>query len=163
MVYIYWLAEFYKQLIYNSKVTLNIPASNYMFKVNNRTTRTRCEICSDVTIKTTEQRQWRRSGVFIVNFEQISHLVLVFLLLTLSRQMPAENVLYIVYWYSSWRHNLLEFFNILKKTALHLHKIRKIVSCPSNTIFSEVIFLMDINFNNYLQALWPDTNFMLWS
>ena len=28
---------------------------------------------------------WRRSGVFIVNFEHISHLVLVFLLLTLSR------------------------------------------------------------------------------
>ena len=28
---------------------------------------------------------WRRSGIFIVNFEHISHLVLVFLLLTLSR------------------------------------------------------------------------------
>ena len=28
---------------------------------------------------------WGRSGVFIVNFEHISHLVLVFLLLTLSR------------------------------------------------------------------------------
>ena len=28
--------------------------------------------------------QWRRSGVFIVNFEHISHLVLVFLLLTLN-------------------------------------------------------------------------------
>ena len=27
---------------------------------------------------------WRRSGVFIVNFEHISHLVLVFLFLTLS-------------------------------------------------------------------------------
>ena len=31
------------------------------------------------------QSQWRRSGIFIVNFEHISHLVLVFLLLTLSR------------------------------------------------------------------------------
>ena len=30
------------------------------------------------------QRQWRRSNVFIVNFEHILHLVLVFLLLTLS-------------------------------------------------------------------------------
>ena len=28
--------------------------------------------------------QWHRSGVFIVNFEHISHLVLVFLLLTLN-------------------------------------------------------------------------------
>ena len=55
------------------------PAGNYMFKVNNRSTRTRCEIWSKLTIKTPEQRQWRCSGVFIVNFEHISHLVLVFL------------------------------------------------------------------------------------
>ena len=32
-----------------------------------------CEICSKLTIKTLEQRQWRRSAVFIVNFELISH------------------------------------------------------------------------------------------
>ena len=36
-----------------------------IFKVNNRNTRTKCE------------RQWRSSGVFIVNCEHISHLVLV--------------------------------------------------------------------------------------
>ena len=30
-------------------------------------------------------RQLRRFGIFIVNFERISHLVLVFLLLTLNR------------------------------------------------------------------------------
>ena len=61
------------------------PAGNCMFKVNNRNTRTRCEICSKLTIKIPERRQWRHSGIFIVNFEHISHLVLVFLLLTLSR------------------------------------------------------------------------------
>ena len=38
-----------------------------------------------VTIKTPERGNWRRSAVFIVKFEHISHLVLVFLLLTLSR------------------------------------------------------------------------------
>ena len=27
-----------------------------------------------VNVKTSERRQWRRSGVFIVNFEYISHL-----------------------------------------------------------------------------------------
>ena len=32
------------------------PAGNYMFKVNNRNTRTRCEICSKLTIKTPERR-----------------------------------------------------------------------------------------------------------
>ena len=61
-----------------------VPVDNYMFKVNNRSTRTWCEICSKLIIKTPERRHWRRSGVFIVNFEHISHLVLVFLLLTLN-------------------------------------------------------------------------------
>ena len=66
-----------------------------MFKVNNKISRTRCEICPKLTIKTPERRHYRLSGVFIVNFEQISHLVLVFLLLTFSRQIsvgkrPAE-------------------------------------------------------------------------
>ena len=64
---------------------INIPAGIYLLKVNNRNTRTRCEICSKLTINTPERRQWRRSGVFIVNFEHISHLVLVFLLLTLNK------------------------------------------------------------------------------
>ena len=36
-----------------------------------------------LTIKTAERRHWLRSGVFIVNSEHISQLVLVFLLLTL--------------------------------------------------------------------------------
>ena len=35
-----------------------------LFKVNNRNIRKRCEICSKLTIKTPEIRQWRRSGVF---------------------------------------------------------------------------------------------------
>ena len=51
----------------------------YLFKVNNRKTRRRCEICSKLTIKTEERRQWGRFGVFIVNFEHITHLFLVFL------------------------------------------------------------------------------------
>ena len=59
-----------------------------MFKVNNRNTRKRCELCSKLTIKTPELRHWRRFGVFIVNFEHISHLFLGFLLLTLRRKLP---------------------------------------------------------------------------
>ena len=60
------------------------PAGIYLLKVNKRNTRTRCEICSKLTIKILERRQWRRSGIFIVNFEHISHLVLAFLLLNLN-------------------------------------------------------------------------------
>ena len=37
-----------------------------------------------VNKKAPERRQWRRSGVFIINLEHISHLILEFLLLTLS-------------------------------------------------------------------------------
>ena len=56
----------------------------YLLKVSNRNTRKKCEICSKLTIKTPEWRQWRPSGVFIIKFEHTSHLVLVFLLLTLN-------------------------------------------------------------------------------
>ena len=66
------------------------PASNWMFKVNNRNTKTKSKICSKLTIKTPKRLQWRCSHVFIVNFEYIPHLVLVFLLLTLCREMPAK-------------------------------------------------------------------------
>ena len=64
-------------------------AGKYFFKVNNRDTRTKCKICSKLTIKTTERRHSARSEVFIVNSEHISHFVLVFLL-TLSRSITAR-------------------------------------------------------------------------
>ena len=51
---------------------------------NNRNTRTRCAICLKLTIKTPEQCHWRCSGVFNVTFEYISHVALVFPLLTLN-------------------------------------------------------------------------------
>ena len=51
------------------------PANSYLFKLNYRNTRKSCEICSKLKIRT------RRSCFFIVNFEEISHLFLVFLLL----------------------------------------------------------------------------------
>ena len=41
--------------LFYSKITrkdISNPASNYLFKVNNRNTRTRCEIYSKLTIKT---------------------------------------------------------------------------------------------------------------
>ena len=61
------------------------PVGIYLLQVNNKNTQTRCEICSNLTIKTPKRRQRRRSGAFIVNFEHISQLVLVSLLLTLKR------------------------------------------------------------------------------
>ena len=54
----------------------------YLLKVNNRNTRPRREICSKLTIKT--PGYVTGSGVFIVNSEHISQLVLMFLLFTLN-------------------------------------------------------------------------------
>ena len=48
------------------------PAGIYLFKVNNRNTRTMGEICSKLTIKIPERRHWHCSVVLIFNFEQIS-------------------------------------------------------------------------------------------
>ena len=51
----------------------SLPTKHLLPQINNRNSRTRCEICSKLTtIKPPEQRPWRRSGVFIVNFEHIS-------------------------------------------------------------------------------------------
>ena len=40
----------------SKKQTIHYPAGIYLLKVNNRNTRTRCEICSKLTIKTPERR-----------------------------------------------------------------------------------------------------------
>ena len=56
----------------------------YLFKVNNITLEKDATYIQ-LTIKTPERCQWRRSGIFIVNFEHISHIFLVFLLLTLKK------------------------------------------------------------------------------
>ena len=62
----------------------------YLFKVNNRNIGKRCQICSKLTIKTIEWRQWRLSGSFIVNFGHISHVFLELLLLALNKWILAE-------------------------------------------------------------------------
>ena len=58
------------------------------------TLKKRCEICSKLTTKTPERHQWRYSGVFIVNFEHISHLLPLFQLLTFNMWMLADQCLF---------------------------------------------------------------------
>ena len=88
-----------------------IPNSNYMFKVHYRNTRIRCEICSKLAIKTPERCHLHRSGVFIVNFEHISYFVLVLLLLTLTRQIPAGNMINLILHHSPQTLVLLNLAN----------------------------------------------------
>ena len=59
------------------------PTNIYLFNVNNRNIR-RFEICSELTIKTPESCHGCSSGVFIANFEHISYLLLVLLILPLN-------------------------------------------------------------------------------
>ena len=65
-------------------------AGIYLFKFNNGNNKAISEICSKLTIKTLERHQWHCSGAFIVNFEQVSDIVLVFPLLTLNKYMLAR-------------------------------------------------------------------------
>ena len=94
MYFLVYFAQFFKTLyatplgglFFALQMLNNISAADiYFFKVSNVNTRTMCKICSKLTIKTLEWRHWRRSGIFIVIFEQISHIALVFLLLTLGK------------------------------------------------------------------------------
>ena len=78
-----------REIRISRRTALSQPAFTCLKLIEARSTRTRCEICSKLTMKIPERRQWRRSGIFIVNFEHISHLVLVFLLLILNMQLPA--------------------------------------------------------------------------
>ena len=43
-------------------------------------------------MKTPERRQWRRSGVFVVNFEHVSRIAIVFPLLTLKSKCQLEGL-----------------------------------------------------------------------
>ena len=76
------------QLLY-SYIQSFFPADIYLLKVYNRTPEQSVKCSVKLTIKTPKRRQWRRYGVFVVNFEHISHLVPVFLLLTLNMKLPA--------------------------------------------------------------------------
>ena len=70
--------------------------------------------CSKLTIKTPERRQWCRSVVFIVNFEHISNLFLVFLLLTLNMQLLAGNYFQETSISDIWHWQPLKLFRFLE-------------------------------------------------
>ena len=71
------------------------PSRHYLFSVNNENTGTIVWNFFKIPIKTPERRQWCRSDVFIVNIEQISHIVLVFSLLTLNKQVDLIDTFYV--------------------------------------------------------------------
>ena len=116
------LQEQINQELLNAKVEIIqavILAGIYLLKVNNRNTRTRCEICSKLTIKTSERCKWHLSGIFTLNFEHISHLALVFLLATLNMYLLRYRILHYknVQWFNKTglRRNNITVERILDK------------------------------------------------
>ena len=46
---------------YSTQINAHFPDGIYLLKVNDRNIRTRCEVCSRLTIKAPEQRRWHIS------------------------------------------------------------------------------------------------------
>ena len=85
-----------------------------LFKANVRNTKKVLENCSKSTMKAPEGRQWGRSSIFIINFEQIPHIVLVFPLSILTKQMPAERSFEVRFSKSleKWKYLVIYVFQI---------------------------------------------------
>ena len=80
---------FHIVLRYRGEENPIIKAGIYLLKVNNGSNTTMYKICSNLTIKAPEWCHWHRSGVFIVNLEQIPLIDLVFPMLNLYKLMSA--------------------------------------------------------------------------
>ena len=80
----------------NSKNWSWVP-SRHVLVQNQQWKHKKYQIYSKLTMKTPERILWRRSGVFIVNFERISYLVLMFPSLTLNKHVATgKQVLLII-------------------------------------------------------------------
>ena len=74
MVLVFWIANSEQILVISTLMHFLSYSQNsryWLVQSSNINTRTVCEICSNLTIKTPGRRHWRRSNEYI-NFEQIS-------------------------------------------------------------------------------------------
>ena len=88
LLLLYWIpfveSRFY-WLPFVKNICTKSTANNYLPKVNNKSTRTSCELCSKLTTKISGRCHCSRSDVFIFTFEHCSCLVLKFLWLILNK------------------------------------------------------------------------------
>ena len=111
--YYTWVAcpNFWENVAEKSSPKSNVPAGIYLFKINNANIRTVSEIYSKLPVTKPEWRHWSRSGIFIVNFEQISLIVLMFPLLTLNKEMQAGSALNKVFYGQKHRFSEMKILN----------------------------------------------------
>ena len=91
LLHAFWKSEFHMKRTGNilwEYSSFVVPQKIYEDCMAFQQTTQKAFACSELTIETPEQRQWCRSGGFIVNFQLILHIV--FPLLTLSNLMPVN-------------------------------------------------------------------------
>ena len=110
---------------------ISIPTCNYMFKVNNRNPRGRCEICSKLTIKTPEWRQWHH-GMLLVTVATYTKIKLRELTNKIKIKNSELKILkssnFLTFsWSANWRMELFFFFflQINKETRISISKFNK--------------------------------------
>ena len=103
----------------------SFPANIYLFKVNNRNTRKRCEICLKLTIITQERCQWHWRWKWRTYF---THRV--FLLLTLNKLMLAR----------------LEFKKYFRWRQMTDNHLRNIFSPKETTFFTELTVAVRLSY-----------------
>ena len=108
----------------------------YLLKFNNRKTRKRCKICSKFTLRAPERRP---------NFEYVSHLLLVFLLLTFDKQILTEKLFQLQ---KTWRPytEVLRPATLLKKRPWH-----RCLSCKFCKIVKNKYFIEHLQATNSTQ------------
>ena len=120
-----------------------IPASKYMRKVNNRITKKRSKISSKLTVKTSKRSQWCHFGAFIVSFEHIWHLFLVFLLLTLNR------------WSHSHGNDKTKFIELcLFQRHAHMFWVLRYLYLKFHTPIGILVFSGWKFFSSFVKFLW---------
>ena len=80
-----------------SKIILfsqSFPVNICLFNFINRNANNNCVMCLNLAIKTRERRQWRRSGVCIINFEHILHLLYCWLWACIASVKPHQSILH---------------------------------------------------------------------
>ena len=122
---------------------INLPVNIYLYK--NKNTRKRSKISSKLTINTAERRNWRRSGVFIVNFEYISHLFLVFLLLTLNKQLLLGYVI---------QNTIRNHFLIFRSRAFQTDRLAKFWQEIQDNLMYHFVFL------DRMDCSWPNSRIL---
>ena len=75
-----------------------------------------------VSNKETKLRQWRCSGVFIINFEHVSHIILLFSLLSLNKFITGGVECFLIQsWYRKIKNKIkfrvFEYFMSSKKDS----------------------------------------------